>query len=171
MKRAVDGLLLWTLLLGNRGARGEGPGGGTKRPAQQTDVTLTSERPTGYFLLDPEMFASAPPVLAVRITRILNPSKIPLQVFVYLSYQTKAGGKRGTEPEKILIGNFDLYPADRPARFLLCASTAFRKLKTTSPKPTDVQLLLQMKRLHETRTRTPVEVTLAPPEWRSEEGQ
>jgi hypothetical protein len=125
-------------------------------------VTLTNDRPAGYFPLDAETLASAPPFLVLRITRVVNPGRTPLQIFVYLSYPPPAGR---TEPERTLIGNFGLFPADRPARFLLRASPAFHKLKTTCSKPTDVRLLLEMKRIHPKEPWTSIEVVVAPPEW------
>lgn len=166
MTPAVCGLLFWALLLGGARAMGQGLGGDQhQRQAAPTRVTLTNERPAGYFPLDPETLASAPPILGVTITRVVNPGKTPFQVFVYLSYQSGAGR---TEPEKIRIGNFGLYPPDRPAGFLLRSSQAFRKLKSLSSSPTDVRLLLEMKRIHGTRPWTSVEVTVAAPEWRRE---
>jgi len=168
MTPTVQGLLIWALLFGGARSGRQSLDGGAQRPGQPTRVTLTNDRPTGYFPLDPETLASVPPVLAVTITKVVNPGETPFQVFVYLSCQPATGEKGRTEPQKILIGNFGLYPADRPASFLLRASPAFRKLKATSPKPTDVRLVLEMKRIHETKPWTSIEVTVAPPEWQSE---
>jgi hypothetical protein len=165
MTPAVHGLLTCALLFGGAASGGRSLGGGPQRPSQPAPLTLTNERPTGYFHLDPETLASAPPILTVRITRVVNPGETPFQVFVYLSYQSGAGR---TEPEKILIGNFGLYPPDRPAGFLLRASTAFRKLKTTGSRPTNIRLLLEMKRIHPKSPWTPVAIAVAPPEWRDE---
>jgi len=163
---AVCGLWLWALLLGGSHAKGQGLDGDRgQRQAAPTRVTLTNHRPTGYFPIDPETLASAPPILGVTITRVVNPGKTPFQVFVYLSYQPRTGR---TEPEKILIGNFGLYPPDRPSGFLLRSSRAFRKLKSLSSSPTDLRLLLEMKRIHAKSPWTAVEVTIAPPEWRRE---
>jgi hypothetical protein len=168
MTPAVYGLLVWALLLGGARSAGRSPGGGAERPGKPTPVTLTNDRPTGYFPLDPETLASAPPVLALRITRVVNPGETPFQIFVYLSCQQGAGEKGRTEPEKILMGNFGLYPADSSAGFRLRASNAFRKLKAASSNPTDVRLLLEMKRIHETRPWTPVAVVVAPPAWQTD---
>ena len=164
MTRAVHELLIGALLLGGARAGGQGPDSDqNQRRGVPTGVTLTSDRPTGYFPLDAERLASAPPILALRITRVVNPGLTPFEIFVYLSYPPGDGRR---EAERILIGNFGLYPPDRPAGFLLRASTAFRKLKTTGSKPTEVRLLLEMRRIHPKEPWTTVEVDVAPPEWR-----
>jgi hypothetical protein len=163
MTLPVHGLLIWALLLGGARAKGPGPDGDQdQRQAAPTEVTLTHVRPTGYFPLDAETLASAPTTLVVRITRVVNPGNTPFQVFVYLSYLSGVGR---TEPQRILIGNFGLFPPDHPARFLLRASSAFQKLKATGSKPTDVSLVLEMRRINEAKPWTPIEVVVAPPEW------
>jgi len=170
MALAVHGLLIWTLLLGGAYARGQGLDGGAQgqtAPAP-TLVTLTNDHPEGSFLIAPQILASAPPVLALAMTQVINPDKTAFQVFVYLSYQPGSEEKHSPGPTKILLGNVGLYPPDRPGGILLRSSTAFRKLKAASSNPTDVRLLLEMKRIHETTPWTPVEVTVAPPEWRTE---
>ncbi len=163
MTRAIHGVLIGVLLLGSVRAGGRG-GDDDQNPRRgvPAPVTLTNDRPAGNFPLDAQTLASAPPFLALRITKVVNPGRTPLQIFVYLSYPPGAGR---TEPERILIGNFGLFPADRPGRFLLRASTAFHKLKTMSSKPSAVRLLLEMKRLHPKEPWTPIEVVVAPPEW------
>ncbi|HMD98694.1 MAG TPA: hypothetical protein VKM93_15350 [Terriglobia bacterium] len=166
MTPVVHGLLVWALLIGGARPGGQGPEGyQDQREAAPPRVMLTNDRPSGYFPIDQQTLASAPPILVVRITSVVNPDRTPFQVFVYLSYQSRAGQ---SEPERILIGNFGFYPPDHPSAFLLRASTAFRKLKTTSSRPTDVRLLLEMRRIHEAKPWTPVEVTVAPPEWRDQ---
>ena len=166
MTPAVHGLLLWALLLGGTQHSEQSPGEGIQGPAKPTSVTLTNDHPTGFFILDPETIASAPPVVAVSLTRVVNPNKTPFQVFVYLSYLPEAGEKPRTQ--RILIGNFGLYPPDRPGGARLRASNAFRQLKAARPKPTEVRLVLELKRIHERRPWTPIEVTVAPPNWQAE---
>jgi hypothetical protein len=83
-------------------------------------------------------------------------------LFVYLSYQATSGF------QKILVGNVGFYPPDRPAGFLLRSSRAFAELKRSTTKPSDVRLSLEIKRLHESKPWTQVEITVAPPEWKSE---
>ncbi len=169
MTPAVHGLLIWALLFGGAYARGQSlDGHADPKQATLTPVTLTNDCPEGSFLITPEILASPPAVLALAMTQVVNPAKTPFQVFVYLSYQPSSAEKRGPAPVKILLGNVGLYPPDRPAGFLLRASTAFRKMKGASSKPTEVRLLLEMKRIHARKPWTPVDVTVAPPEWRTE---
>jgi hypothetical protein len=128
-------------------------------------ISLSNDRPRGSYSIDPETLASAPPVLKLTIPHVVNPNKLPFQIFVYLSLESQAGGRSGTHQERILVGNFGLYPPDLPATFLLRSSRAFGKLKTMTSNPTNVHLLLEMKRIHEASPWTLVEVTVAPPEW------
>lgn len=165
MTLAVHGLLLSALLLGSVQPPGPSPGDGSQRPARPASVRLTNDHPTGYFILDPETIASAPPVVAISLTRVVNPGGTPFQLFVYFIYESGAGEKGRT---RIPIGNFSLYPLDRPGGARLRASNAFRQLKVARPKPTDVRLMLELKRIHENRPWTQVEVTVAAPEWRAE---
>jgi hypothetical protein len=168
MTLAVRALLIWALLLGGAHSREQSPGFDQKPPAP-TRVTLTDDHPEGFFLIPPEILSSPPPVLALNMTQVVNPAETPFQVFVYLSCRPGSGAARQSKAVKLLVGNVGLFPPDRPARFLLRASTAFRKLKATNPNPADVRLLLEMKRIHETKPWTRVEVTVAPPEWRRED--
>jgi hypothetical protein len=169
MTRAVLGLLLGALLCASAEFAGQSPGDGVQRSAKPVGVTLTNERPTGYFAVDPETLVAAPPVLALKVTRVVNPSRMPFQVFVYLSYDS--GREEKGRTGQILIGNFGLYPADRPAGARLRASNAFRQLKAASSKPIDVRLRLEMKRIHEESPWASLEVTVAPPEWQDEVGK
>jgi hypothetical protein len=166
MSPAVRWLLIWALLVPGAWAGGGKQEGTAPKPKTLAPLTLTSEHPAGSFALDPKTIASAPPVLAIALTKVVNPGQVPFQVFVYLSYRSKA---ERSEPEKILVGNFSLYPADRPAGFVLRSSTGFSKLKATGAESTGVQLVLEMERIHKGKPwSTPVEVTVAPPEWREE---
>jgi hypothetical protein len=137
MTLAVHGLLIWALFLGGACARGQGLDGGAQGQTEPTRVTLTNDHPEGTFLIAPEILASQSPVLALTMTQVINPAKTAFQVFVYLSYQPGSEEKYRPAPAKILLGNVGLYPPDRPGGFLLPSSTAFRKLKAASSKPTD----------------------------------
>jgi len=159
----VGGLLAGALLLGS--ARTEGqrvdPSASQGRPQA---VKLTNNQTEGSFAVSPDTLASAPPVLALSFTRVVNPANTPFEVFVYLSYRPVETA--GTAPRRILLGNGSLYPADRPGGFRLRASAAFAKLKAA--KATDVRLVLEMKRLRPAEPWSKVEVTVAPPQWLSE---
>jgi len=170
MALAVHGILIWALFLGGGYARGQGLEGRAQGQTP-TQVTLTNDHPEGSFLIAPEILASPPPVLALAITQVINPNNTAFQLFVYLSYHPGAEEKRSPVPAKILVGNVGLYPPDHPGGFLLRSSTAFRKLRAANSNPADVRLLLEMKRIHEGTPWTPVEVTVAPPEWRTEVGK
>jgi hypothetical protein len=168
MKPVVSGFLIEALLFGGLLATGRSQ---DQQHLTPTPVVLTNDRPTGSFPIGQETLASAPPILALTITKVVDPGQEAMGFFVYLSFRSSAsssGANNQPASQKILIGNFSLYPADRPGGFLLRASTAFNKLKAASSKPTDVRLVLEMKRLHETKPWPSVAVTVAPPEWRDE---
>jgi hypothetical protein len=160
----VSALILAFLLSGVHAPR---QNSGDRSNASQgvAPVTLTNDRPTSSFALDAQTLASAPAVLKLTLTKVVNPAKLPFEIFVYVSYQADNDAKTSTGKEKILIGNFGLFPPDHPATFSLAAFDAFRTLKAKSLKATGVRLLLEMKRIHESAPWTHVEVTVARPEW------
>jgi hypothetical protein len=156
-------LLLWAIFLaGHPPAASLAFAMSQEHPA---GVTLTNERPTGSFTISPGTLESAPPILKLTISQVVNPDKLPFQVFVYFSFESHTGGSAGKHQDRILVGNFGLYPPDHPATFSLRASRAFSKLKTMTSNPGNVHLVLEMKRIHEASPWTTVEVTVAPPEW------
>jgi hypothetical protein len=167
MKSAVFGLLIGVLLLGAARSRGSAPADAGQKPGQPASVTLTNANPSGYFPIDRETLGVAPPVLNIRVTKVVNPAKTAIQLLVFLYYQPGAGR---TKPEKILIGDVGFYPPDHSAGFVLSTSKAFDQLKATHEAPTDVRLLVELKRIHERNPWTSVEATVAPPEWTSKPG-
>jgi hypothetical protein len=131
---------------------------------QAANATLTSDHPSESFAIPHETLKSAPPVVVLQVTSVANPEGTPFQLFMYLSYRAAPGQQ---QTERIPIGNVGLYPADRPAGFLLRASSAFERLKETAPGTTDVSVLVEMKPLRKTGTLTSVVVTVAPPQWKA----
>ncbi len=160
MRPAVSVIVMAALLIGSGSCAAQG---GTSRvtPEQPTAITLSNVHPAGEFSLDPQTVAAAPPVLALKVTKVANPADTAFQLFVYLFYQSASGA------QKILVGNVGFYPPDRPAGFLLRSSRAFEELKN-SKAAGEVRLQLEIKRLHEAKPWTPVEITVAPPEWKPE---
>jgi hypothetical protein len=164
MRVLISGFGIGALLICCTRSAGQAMSGQAK-PEQPPALTLTNVRPVGYFLLAPETIATAPPVLAVKVTKVVNPDKTPFQLFVYLSCDSASGTN---ERQRLLIGNFGFFPSDKPGGHLLRASGAFHQLKTTSCNSRDVRLLFEMKRLYEANPWTTVELTIAPPEWKPE---
>ena len=139
----------------------------TSTPSGET-VTLTSERPAGSFSLQPELFKKAPAVLEVSVTKVVNPAARAISIFVYLSpLKLKDDATR----ERIEVGNFSLYPADRPAKFMLDPAPAFRKVSETNPASTakEWRLVFELERGAE-QASSPIEVTIAAPSWKSAKG-
>jgi len=122
-------------------------------------VILTSQHPTRSFSLPSELFKNPPAVLEISITKVVNAAAKPVNIFVYLSGSVD---KSDTATEKIGVGNFSLYPADRPGKFMLDAAPAFRKIKAVS-NVKEWRLAFELGQEAES-----VEVTIAAPNWKSE---
>jgi hypothetical protein len=159
----VHGLLAGTLLLACVCAGGQQPEA-RRDQGQAGSIELTNSHPEASFVVSPEVVASSPAVLELRFTRVVNPARTEFQIFVYLSY--RPGDEADAAPIRILLGNGNLYPADRPGAFRLRASTAFGKLKAA--KASGVRLVLEMKRMHRAEPWSQVEVTVTRPQWRGE---
>ncbi len=131
-------------------------------PSGET-VTLTSEHPTGSFLLQAVLFKKPPPILEVSVTKVVNPAAKPITIFVYLSPRNEKD-----DSGRIEVGNFSLYPADRPAKFMLDASA----LGTVSqgrkvPAAKEWQLTFELEKQGQEGS-SPLEVTIAQPNWKSD---
>jgi hypothetical protein len=136
---------------------------GRQAEEARKSVVLTSQQLLGAFPVTPEILVSKPPVLFVSIAKVVNPERIGLEIFVYLSRTTKDNVKG----QRTLVGNFSLYPPDKPGGFQLSTADAFRKLKTGKSERGEVNVVVEMRRMHETGALTPIEVTVSAPEWRS----
>jgi hypothetical protein len=128
-------------------------------------VTLTHEHPSSSVPVEADVVASGAEVLEVQITKVVNPARTPVAIFVYLSRAEKGKSKA----EQVAIGNFSLYPPDQPGKFLLSAAPALRKVSASGKTAHDVRLVFEMKRIDETGAWTPVELTIAQPKWRAAE--
>lgn len=171
LRSFLAALVLWALLFSGtccRSAKVQSPQPRDMEQTTGTPLTLTNERPTGSFPVRPETLASAPSILEVSITKVVNPAATPVAMFVYLLPAAKKGK---AEPERVLVGNFSLYPPDQPGKFLLGLSNALEKLegKNSASKSGEFQLVVEMQRLDDTRPWTEVEVTIDPPKWLRDE--
>lgn len=134
-------------------------------PSAET-VTLTNQQPTGSFLLQAVLFKKPPPVLEVSVTKVVNPAAKPITIFVYLSRRNGKGDDDAAN--RIEVGNFSLYPADRPAKFTLDTSA----LRTASegrkfPAAKEWQLVFELDKQGQDGS-SPLEVTIASPNWKSD---
>lgn len=162
MNALLSLLLLWSLPF--VGASCGSPG---VQSAQQSEkrsastakdvVTLTTEHPTASFKLEPGLLNRAPEVLQVSVTKVTNPAASPVDIFVYVASASESAS------EKVLVGTFSLYPADRPGKFMLGPAEAFRKFSETRKSSEDVRLVFEMKLPAE--KKSPVEVTIENPNW------
>jgi len=126
-------------------------------------VTLTDKHSVASFPLPPEVLAQAPPILALTLPEVDNPSRQGVNLFVYLSSGT------GNRTQKVLIGNVSLYPSDHPAGFLLSSAAAFHDLQAqgANPKSAKAELRIEMEPVHPGEPWKPLSLVIAPPEWRS----
>ena len=135
-----------------------------EQPATVGSLKLTNERPSASVELKQDTLDQVPAVLEVSVTKVANPEKTPVVVYVYLFVASKDSNK---EDVKIPIGNFSLYPPDQPGKFLMRASGAIEKLKTAKKESSSTLLFFELKRLHEAKAWTPVELSITPG-WRSD---
>jgi hypothetical protein len=124
---------------------------------QVESVTLSPEHPAGSFPIDRETVAGTPAVLRVSVTNVMNPARTPIGIYVYLS---PAGGGA----ERILVGNFALFPPDHPGGFMLGASKSWAELRSRGYSG-EVELRVELRRIHPEKPWSSVEVTVAPPLW------
>ena len=131
----------------------------TLTPPAAPTATLTNEHPTATFTAYPDL-NDPPTILEVSVTKVVNPTLKPVTIFVYLSpVSQKADATRA----KFAVGNLSLYPADRPAKFMLDPATAFRKAAETKDAANTKEWLVTYE-LEKRAEQEPaqVEVTIAP---------
>jgi hypothetical protein len=169
-KLFLAALMVWALCFSGANcgaAKVQGPQ--TEGPkAEQTvspTVKLTPEHPIASLPFAANIFASDPEVLEVSITKVENTAKTPVSIFVYLA-NAKA---EKSDAEKILVGNFSLYPADSPGKFALNPRPALHTMSAKTPNPTDPRLVFELRQIDQTKPWTPVEVTIEQPKWRAAE--
>jgi hypothetical protein len=148
----------------------------TPAPSAET-VTLTNQKLTGSFALQPAQVKNAPtmrevpPVammIEVPVTKVVNPNRRSVTVFVYLS---RPNEKREEAAQKIDVGNFSLYPADRPGKFNLNPAPALRKAAEVSNDSNikEWRLVFELEQKPE-QALLPLEVTIAAPLWITTKG-
>ncbi len=131
-------------------------------------VVLTNNDTTASFHLARQISSNPPPVLELSVTKVVNPAQTPVEIFVYLE---AVGNARQRGPQKILVGNFSLYPPDQPGTFSFRASNAFKESQARwgTAELTQTSLTLEIKRINETRPWTPLKITISAPRWKNEE--
>jgi len=131
-------------------------------PAGET-VTLTNEQSTGSFLLPAVLFKKPPAILEVSVTNVVNPAAKPVAVFVYLSRRAE---KDAAASDRIEVGNFSLYPADRPAKFTLDASAIQTVSEQRNFSAKEWRLVFELEKEGQ-QGSSPLEVTIASPNWKA----
>ena len=171
MKLFLAALTIWSLPFFGISCGSPGVQNQEQESTSKT-VTLTNQKPTGSFpvqrdvLKAPPTTPEVPPVMRmviVPVTQVVNPNARAVTIFVYLSRPNK---KRNEPAQKIEVGNFSLYPADRPGKFSLNVAPALRKAAEASngSNLNDWQLVCELEQKPEQGT-APLEVTIAAPIW------
>lgn len=171
MKLFLAALTIWSLPLFGMSC---GSASVQERDSASTTetITLTNQNPTGSFAVKPDVIKSAPtssgvpPVASaviVPVTKVVNPKSRAVNVFVYLS---RVNEKRDEVAQKIEVGSFSLYPADRPGKFTLNTAPALRKALSASNDANikNWRLVLELDQKTE-QASSPVELTIAAPIW------
>jgi hypothetical protein len=133
-----------------------------------SEVTLSETQPVARIQLPASIRAAPAPTLEVPLVRISNPQEMSFSIFASLEWYRPTQGSTGKE--KVLLGNFTVYPPDQTGTYMLRASTAFEKLKAMGADliRDQVVLLLEMKRTNPNKAWSAVLVEIAPLRWRSD---
>jgi hypothetical protein len=139
-----------------------------KAVESSSDVTLTEIQPVARIPLPAAIRAAPAPILEIPLARISNPQEMSFSIFVSLEWSRTAQG--AARKEKILLGNFTVYPPDRPGNYILRASTTFEKLKALGADLVRDQIVvaLEMKRTNPNQPWSPVQVEIGPLRWRTD---
>ena len=165
----LPALMIWALCfsVANCGsAKVQGPQHVVKPAATPAPVMikLTAEEPNGGFAIEANTIPPTADVLEIPILTVVNPTQIPLSVYVYLNVNE---GKNEREAERIQLGSFSIYPPDRPGKFLLSPPEPLRKLLPSAK----LEMTFALKRVDESKTWSNVEVEIGRPTWRSDKKQ
>lgn len=146
-----------------------GTGGAGGPIGKGTTITLTNRRPSANVSIPPRILRNPLPILEVPVASVRNEKRTPFAIFVYLAW--KHGQPGLSKRQKLLVGNFAVFPPDRPGRYTLRVSNAFRELSKNRKNLERLQLDLQLeiRRVHENRPWTSVEATIGPVRWLREE--
>jgi hypothetical protein len=130
-------------------------------------VTLTNEKPTRAFAVYPDL--NDPPTrLEVSVTKVVNPALKPITIFVYL---IPVKEKTDAPPHKVALGSFSLYPADRPAKFMLDPVPALRKASENKETANTKEWMLTLElEKHTGQEPSQIEVTVSQPLWKRDKG-
>lgn len=172
MKLFLAALTIWSLPFFGISCGSASVQGPASSPTPSQTVTLRNQNPTGSFPLQPEVIKNVPAttevpptatVLHVAVTKVVNPNARAVSIFVYLSRQN---GKRDQPAERIEVGNFSLYPADRPGKFTLNGGPPLRKALEASNDANikDWKLVFELEQRPE-QVSSSLEVTIAAPMW------
>lgn len=135
----------------------------TPVPIVKATITLTKEHPTRSFAVYPSL-TDPPTVVEISVTKVVNPAARAVNIFVHLA---PVNEKAGAVPPKFAVGNFSLYPADRPGKFMLDPASAFRKISETKDvsKVKEWLVVFELEQKAE-QGSSPVEVTIEAPQWK-----
>ncbi|HEY3580583.1 MAG TPA: hypothetical protein VGK82_08565 [Pyrinomonadaceae bacterium] len=174
MKLFLAALTIWSLPMfgmscGSANVQNTAPAKpvSTSKPAGET-VTLTNDHPIASFVVKPDVLKNSPSILEVAVIKVVNPAAKAVTILVHLS---PANDKGELSNARINVGNFSLYPVDRPGKFMLDAADALRTAAETRmpPDAKGWRLVFELERQAE-QTSAPLEVTIASPNWKSDKG-
>jgi hypothetical protein len=163
--RAV--LLLGAALLASCVAAG-GERGGEPEPgshgADGPRLVLSSEEPAAVVEIGAEELEHRHPVLSVSLSEVRNPERAGFDVFVEL-----ASGAGDPTPTTVPLGHFSVYPADRPADFLLRADEAYAAMERSEGVLGEgTRLRIEARPIHGSRLPASFEVVIGSLRWLDE---
>ena len=130
---------------------------------ERSSLVLTDKNPTGSFSFDPSQKRAGAEILELTVTKVVNPSMTPVTISVSLVVNGDAGT---TDSKKVKIGDFTLYPPDRPGKFMLSATPVWFEVSKRS-KEAKYKIVVDMERADKTKPWTSIAVEFKDPELKS----
>ena len=96
------------------------------RPLEYCATTLSLAKPRAVFPAAPVQGSNVPHIVAIPLTRIVNPAMVGFSISLDLQAQGK---------QIVHVGSVGPFPADRPGAFNLRVNTALEKLRAFPAAP------------------------------------
>jgi len=127
-------------------------------------LKLTSQQPVASIQVAPNIVTEGRDILEVSVIEVSNPRQTPIEISVYFSPAQKGSTDK---EDRIAVGSFSLYPADRPGNFLIRATKALETLRTKGWEPgSELPLVFEMRRVRENEDWADIAVTIGEIKWR-----
>lgn len=129
-----------------------------------SSIVVTDQRPQASFVISSSVLKSAPSSLYLRVTKVHNPTTAGIALFVFVE---SVDANQNTIGTRTPLGNVALFPADSPSGFILPVGHALAAVGQGANSSGELRLVIEIRPLHRDLPFKDIELTIAPPEWRS----